>query len=105
MVSPSCSVQKCQHPFCGVAERSIVANGHTCLIIMVTCCSPDTSRPPVSVNSSHSTIAGHCRSSLSWLGTVTICLALCRWTEQACSGNSTDAVQIVLTEYPEVLAL
>ncbi|CAK0779632.1 hypothetical protein CVIRNUC_004824 [Coccomyxa viridis] len=27
------------------------------------------------------------------------------WTEQACSGNSTEALQIVLTEYPEVLAL
>ena len=30
---------------------------------------------------------------------------LFRWKEQACSGNTSDAVQIVLTEYPEVLAL
>ena len=29
----------------------------------------------------------------------------CRWKEQACSGNTSDAVQVVLTEYPEVLAL
>ena len=31
--------------------------------------------------------------------------SFCRWKEQACSGNTSSALQVVLTEYPQVLAL
>lgn len=27
------------------------------------------------------------------------------WQEQFCAGNTTDAIQMVMTEYPEVLAV